>query len=798
MMIEDRMGIVNRIKTIYNNERFRKIFPVVLFVLFFIYGMIVVRHYGISTDEAVQRKHGLEAYRFIYEKIMGEGSIPSALADINAKKAGGFYGMGIKFPVILVEAVFGFGLSNQNTYLLYHIYTFFLFYISTIYAYRLARLLDLSYGYRILMTVLYASAPRILADSFYNIKDAAFVAIFTVMLYYAMTMLDHDDNIWNIIGLVISAALAVNTRVIAALPLFVIVVFYFFKNCLKDKKKILMLVGIGLVSVLIYLALSPAAWKDFGAYIHKVISKFSNYTYDTDFYVAGIKYNSHNLPWYYLSMCIWLTMPFVYTVYGIVGLGFTVYSLIKKNFVKERLYLYCIFAQFAVIFLTDAITTPDKYNLWRHFYFLEIYLAYFSIIGIIEITKVLQRYKYVIYATVAISLLLTLGWIIKNHPYEYVYFNPFLPKSWAAGTIQDYWHVAQIDLMKDIKDDTSMYVYQRTPVGDLYFTEKNFEDYHRVSREARFLNEYYSMKPEDHISSVLYNEYDNITVDGRIIDVMLKRKNFNNCLVKYCINSDGTVTGTNPACEVYWNYALDNGVYSLVAEIPDNIKLKEIDLYSCREDYFGTFSVWGSNDGETWNQIEAGTDLSYDGNMISVITEDSLPKNVKFEYAIGSKAGEGDPELYICGYGVAEGVDARTSEECGWNYNNNKISIYSIVSDTLGEDVKAGLTDAEPNTGYLVEGTPGDKSSLTVELNGNEDIVGFYLDPGTKPVYYPQELVIFGSEDGEKWETIHYNYGTYTEYLFDRNCDYRYYKLETILPESGRWSVSELAILRAR
>lgn len=127
-------------------------------------------------DEPVQRKHGLVHLKYICELVNSSDEIPEYLKEIpdnletNTAK---YYGIGIKIPLMLIEYLNGFRLSNQQIYYMNHLYTFMLFFAS-VYVYKIAEKMKFGFWYSFLTSVLFMICPRILAEAFYNIKDSVF------------------------------------------------------------------------------------------------------------------------------------------------------------------------------------------------------------------------------------------------------------------------------------------------------------------------------------------------------------------------------------------------------------------------------------------------------------------------------------------------------------------------------------------------------------------------------------------------------------------------------------------------
>lgn len=109
----------------------------------------------------------------------------------------------------------GFTMPMNQVVYVRHLYVFLLFFISSLFFYRIAKRITKNEVQAIVGTAIYILCPRILAHSFFNIKDSVFLSVFVINLFSAICFIEGAK--WKaVIGLAITTALCVNTRIVGA------------------------------------------------------------------------------------------------------------------------------------------------------------------------------------------------------------------------------------------------------------------------------------------------------------------------------------------------------------------------------------------------------------------------------------------------------------------------------------------------------------------------------------------------------------------------------------------------------
>ncbi len=787
--------------------------------LFLFWGLSAFRDYGISWDEEIQRNRYLAGLRTAITVFAGQDRVPEALEkeEITSLGAGK---LGIKLPLALAEAVSGFKMTNEKVFKLHHLYYFLLFWISGFFAWYLLRLLGFDHTLSLLGLGLYILCPRILADSFYNPKDLILLSLYTAEMCLSVALVK-KFRYRTAAALAFVCALVTTLRNALVFCAVVFAAWYAYKAFItKDKKKIVTVLKqlgltIGVCFVFMYI-LTPGMWVNLSGSISKKIASvnptFSHGGFDL---VAGQLMNRTDLPWYYLPLTIVLTVPCVYIVFNLIGLwGFTRYT--AKNLAycfkfrqkpDQRLnendrILLIIMLQGAFWMFYTFVFRPMQYNLWRHFYFFFIYMVVFAVCGlrVAFTTSDAARYSAVIFTS--LSLLLTMGWIKMNHPYEYLYFNPLFLSKAARETVQDYWAVSYKGLLSQIVDGSSAdtYIYPEL-TGNLLFGEPGFENHHLEKLEHTAKYRICEGNPGD---DNFYKILKTVEVDDRICQSLVKRENYTNLVRKYYYE-DGVFSGDNTEHSVYDSEAkLTCGVEGtgkwIKIELPDDLSVSEIDLIyadtcglndsgkyvmtSEKEEILYDERIYVSNDDENYRSL-SDKDLLKEYDLLGICCgEDPLPKFILYRYENRMETGE--PAFAIRMFG--EDKNAPEKGEIFFNSADTKNSLAAPPYPELFDDRE--LTGIDP-------GEDGTQPCITLELKEDAPAVrGLHLDCGIWPMKTGRNILIEGSADGVNFTPLSWYYGAADDYLFGEAADCRFLRISQTDENHPAFHLSGLYLIR--
>lgn len=401
---------------------YRMLFFVVAFITLISMGWMS-RSYNVTWDEP-----GMVTYSKDVVKYLSSFGKDTAVFDTKKTDyaSNQLYGMSFDSISTMVSNSTGY-----NIYAVRHFINALFGFLAILFAALTAKFFA---GWRAGILVFIAAwcSPSFFGHCFNNPKDIPFAAGFMMSVYYMLKMLKEmpaprfNTSVMASIG--IGMALSIRA---GGLLLFAFLVMFLGLHWLlfRDKKTAFVKssipyfrIGI-LVAILGYalgIALWPFALRDpLGGPLQALqeFEKFSFLYYHELFDGVRIMHK----PWYYIPKLMMLTAP----LFVFAGLFFFVIGLLKKENLKQWFFFGLLI--FVVVFpLAYSIFKQSYvYNGWRHFLFIYPPLLALAVVGWDFLMKLSSKKAITISAMVVFLALCSLPakWAIKNHPYEYMYFN---------------------------------------------------------------------------------------------------------------------------------------------------------------------------------------------------------------------------------------------------------------------------------------------------------------------------------------------------------------------------------------
>jgi hypothetical protein len=536
---------------IFKNIITIKNLTLLLFTTYFLVGLIIFSDYGISYDENANRDMGfrvLNNLRSLLNLDIYSGFENSDIKYVNSTKQ---YGVIFDLPLAFIEKLFNIN-SSRSLFLLRHFAVFFIFFISLIFFYFLIKK-RFNENLALLGVIFLILTPRVFAESFYNMKDIIFLSFFNISLYFAFELIN-KVNFKNSFISAFTCSLALNSRIIGIIIPLIIVIFLILiilenKGSFKRNYLKLLLFLSSLVTFTIILW--PYLWTDPLVNFLTALKTMGAYPMRLSVFYFGNYISSVNLPWHYSIVWILITTPILYIFLFLIGSvliflrtlnRFLELSSAQKRFDPwvnnaERMdlivFLIIYFTIFLIIYLNATL-----YGGWRHLYFIYPSIIYVSIKGLSFILKFLHI-KYIL-ITILPFLLHTGFWMVKNHPYQYAYFNFLTGKNISKNFELDYWGLSNLSVLSYIlnnndKSQISIFVSSMSPYFfSTYMLNKN--DKKRIKfvesiNEADYLvtNHYYQKGNPTTIKNNLNSKYKLIKefkVDNMTINSIYKVNNF--------------------------------------------------------------------------------------------------------------------------------------------------------------------------------------------------------------------------------------------------------------------------------
>lgn len=517
-----------------------KLIVVTFFCIYFFLGLFVVKDYGISWDEPTERFTSIEQYKFAISKIFSIFHYQSPLIGElmhNWQMLHGYpdrhYGTFVHWPLVVIEHITGFTQDSREIFYLRHLNTFIYFFIATICLYKIIENRFKSWKLGILAVLILLTSPRFFAESFYNNKDILFASWYMIGIFTSLWFLQTKSLKRAIItGAILGVA--INTRIMAILLFGLIGI----SSLITIKKSEIFKIGISIaaiiiISILTYIVTMPTAWGNELGFLVEVFQKFAHFTwFGKTLYLNGFA-EWNNIPWHYVPVYLWATTPIWYTLLFIVGIIFFIkhiivqlnkYSIFSKTDFLVDLFVIgsAIVPLVAVIVLGSVV-----YDSWRHMYFMYLPMIYAMIYGIHQFKTHKRFLVWISLFVIAINT----TWMIKNHPYQFLYFNPIARVNAEDNFERDYWGVVTLDNVEYILDNDNRseikiwkndYMYKHI---DLMLNKEEKSRFIIVKNklESDYLTHYFHNTREKSWTEPGFEEIRSIEVDGTRAQTLYKR-----------------------------------------------------------------------------------------------------------------------------------------------------------------------------------------------------------------------------------------------------------------------------------
>lgn len=415
-------------------------------------GIYTYKDYGLGIEEHLQRKSGF--YWLNYLLNFTDFEILKKTAEYKLEQIKifsprltsieefGFYGILFDVPLAFIETFFQ--INNPSTYFyLRHLLIFFLFLISAFCFYKIIINRFKNINVALIGFIFFIFSPRIYGNIFFDSKDILFLSIFTINMYYFLNYLKKKDT-FSLIIFSVFCALSTSSRIIGLLIPFTFLILLMFE--FLNLKNLNLLLKKLIVFLIFYLLALFIHWPYLWTLDYVQFSNFFNpffYAMNPMVFFNGNFYQSKFLPYSYLPLWIVMTTPFYITIFFCIGF-FNNFKRVFKRLIniKENSYFHSndlwrskkenfdffIFFNFLSVILLYLTINPALLQGWRHFYFLNFFIIYFSCYFLYMFYFTIKKKKFENY--LKISLIFISIFIIfenyKYHPFQSSYFNNFI------------------------------------------------------------------------------------------------------------------------------------------------------------------------------------------------------------------------------------------------------------------------------------------------------------------------------------------------------------------------------------
>lgn len=448
--------------TLLVSPRFVHLLSLVLLLGYIILGLSIYRDYGVPIDEYSQ----IDLGRVNYERIV-YGS-PEIQGHYDRH-----YGPAFEVPLYVASNAL-VSVAGLDVVAARHLGVFLFFVLSLICFYIFMSVLNGHPFFGLIGVTFLAVYPRFFAESFYNSKDIAFVsATIFVLLAYWYT----KDRSWlSFLILAVATGFSIAVRVQGLLLFAVISVVIFLDASVKYISRlgrVAVYVSGTLASVF---AMFPLFWNNF---IQNAIGfwRVSANSLGVPTFYFGEFYTSPIIPWHYHFVWVGITGMLSVLAAGVLGAGVFIKQIVKgdKRSANSNVVYAAMFLIITGTFVASVFFHPRSYDGWRHVYYIYPCIVAFAVYALRKAIEGVNKRAInmpvlMLGAFFTIDLFLSVNFLIKNHPNQYVYFN-LLAGGYSRAKKSfdfDYWGISQSRLLEylmnfNIKEGTTIYFQQILP-----------------------------------------------------------------------------------------------------------------------------------------------------------------------------------------------------------------------------------------------------------------------------------------------------------------------------------------------
>ena len=456
-----------------------------IFFIFLLIGLNSYKDYGISIDENWHQISGEHYYSFFKGLFLNNPEFLTLnelkqLFKVHSTKDPAIF----DFSMVALTEILNIK-DTKDIYLFRHLSIFLIFLIGLFYFYLILKKRFNNDLFIIIGLLFLFLSPRIFANSFYNNKDLIFLSVTCIFLYYSIVFLEKPSPGKAII-FGIFTALAFDIRIMAIIYIFAFYLMFFFnflgeKNFFINKFKNLLL---AIISTIFFVYLFwPYLWVDPLKNLIDYFSVIRTATPAIQTLYLGDYIFTKSTPWHHDIIWILFTSPLTIVILFIIG--FLLQSIhIFKNFMnvekkdhkfwynKKELIDFYIFLAFTLIFFM-RLKFGVNYDGWRQIYFLYPLIIILGLYGLEYLKRIIKNTIIIkfLFIIVFLELIFLSIWNYKNHPYQFVYFNPIFKSLTKNNFELDYWGISNRSVLEQIfhineKNDFKVATISYTSLND--------------------------------------------------------------------------------------------------------------------------------------------------------------------------------------------------------------------------------------------------------------------------------------------------------------------------------------------
>ena len=462
--------------TIFNKNNIIYFLLIIIVLIF----LLTFKNYGIGIEEHFQRKSGFYWLNYLLNftnfdslknltetKIIEINTFTPNLFPIEEVP---YYGVLFDLPLAYIETFFNIS-DPINYFYLRHVSISAFFLLSGFCFYKIINLRFNNLYLALFGFLIFVFTPRIYGNAFFDNKDILFLSMFTINMYFYLKF-NKTNRIKDLIIFALLCAFSTSTRIIGILIPFSFYILLLFKSIsekrIKDNIKIFFIFTL---SFLIFLFIHwPYLWTLNISQWLNFFSPFFQAMNPTVFF-NGEFYQSKFLPMHYLPLWIILTTPAYLILIFLLGFVYQIRrfflrfilieeskllykdDLWRSNNEKYDLYIFLNFLSVIILYFSTNLALLSG---WRHFYFLNFFIIYYSCFFIFILMNLLRNKdnlkKTFIYSLI-FFIILHFSDLYKYHPFQSAYFNNLISDNYKKKFEVDTQSISRVHAIKEILKD---------------------------------------------------------------------------------------------------------------------------------------------------------------------------------------------------------------------------------------------------------------------------------------------------------------------------------------------------------
>jgi len=414
-------------------------------------GLLIFADYGISIDEHISRDNGMVTLKRLAEPLapgwvarhpdFATYTIP--LAEYTDRD----YGIAFETPVSLLEQLFNIT-EVGHKYLFRHLCTFLVCFGGLIAFYQLAARRFGDWRLGLLGALWLLLSPRLFADSFYNDKDAVFMALFAVAMNTGVRFLLRP-TLGRAAAHALACALTIDVRLMGIMVPVATLGLLAWRGVRAEvpwRRVAGSALAYGALLVGLVLLCWPYLWPAPGHNFRVALENMSAFRWIGTVFYNGVDVPGNELPWHYVPVWLGITTPVLYLGAAVLGLGLVGYQLVRQHWrlwaSAQGLQDVFFLGFFVAPLLAVVVLHSVLYDGWRQLYFVYPAFLLLALRGWVAAARwraPRAGWRRLLVAGTALSMAATAGQMVRDHPLQNVYFNALAGPSVAQRFELDYW-----------------------------------------------------------------------------------------------------------------------------------------------------------------------------------------------------------------------------------------------------------------------------------------------------------------------------------------------------------------------